>query len=310
MTLEHRTYILKSLTATLVVVVLLALTRPVLAQQSDNNQLRKVFVNGVELHYVERGQGIPIIFIHGGLADYRYWSAQIEPFSQRYRVIAYSRRYNYPNNNPNIRADHSAIVEAADLAALIKTLKLGRVYLVGHSYGAYSALFLAVEHPELIRALVLAEPPALRWVLNLPGGEAVFDEFMNNIWKPAGQAFQHGNDEQALRLTLDYFIGPGAFDQLPQQFRAVLTDNIREWKALTTSRDAVPLLRHEDARRIKIPTLMLTGDRTLRIHQLVNDELERLLPNGERVRIDATHEMWEEQPEKCRQATLTFLLKH
>jgi non-heme chloroperoxidase len=310
MTFLRRAYVLKFLTTTFIVVGLLVLTRPLHAQQSENNRLKKVFVNGVELHYIERGQGVPIIFIHGGLADYRYWSAQIEPFSQRYRVIAYSRRYNYPNNNPNIRADHSAIVEAADLAALIKTLKLGRVYLVGDSYGAYTALFLAVKHPELVRALVLAEPPALRWVLNLPGGEAVFEEFMNNIWKPAGQAFQRGNEEQALRLTVNYFIGKGAFDQLPQEFRAVLTDNIHEWKALTTSQDALPLLRREDARRIKAPTLMLTGDRTLRIHQLVNDELEHLLSNGERVRIDATHEMWEEQPEKCRQATLTFLFKH
>ena len=311
MTLERRTYILKSLITTLiVVVVLLALTPPLLAQQSENSQLKKVFVNGVELHYLEQGQGVPVIFIHGGLVDYRYWAAQMEPFSQRYRVIAYSRRYNYPNNNPNIGPDHSAIVEAADLAALIKRLKLGPVHLVGHSYGAYTALFLAVKHPELVRTLVLGEPPALRWVLNLPGGKAVFDEFMNNIWKPAGQAFKHGNQEQALRITIDYFIGKGAFDQLPQEFRAVLRDNLPEWKALTTSRDAVPLLRREDARRIKIPTLMLTGDRTLRIHHLVNDELERLLANGERVRIDATHEMWEEQPEKCRQATLTFLFKH
>jgi pimeloyl-ACP methyl ester carboxylesterase len=133
---------------------------------------------------------------------------------------------------------------------------------------------------------------------------------MNNIWKPAGQAFQLGNDELALRLTVNYFMGKGAFDQLPQEFRAVLTDNIREWKALTTSQDAFPLISREDARRIKTPTLMLTGDRTLRINQLVNDELERLLSNGERVRIDATHEMWEEQPQQCRQATLTFLLKH
>ena len=311
MILLRRTYISKFLTTTLTVVVLLVLTRPLLAQQSAvKNQMKKVFVNGVELHYIKRGQGVPIIFIHGGLADYRYWGAQIEPFSQRHRVIVYSRRYNYPNNNPNIRTDHSAVVEAADLAALIKTLKLGRVYIVGHSYGAYTALFLAVKHPEMVRALVLAEPPVLRWVLDVPRGEAVFEEFMNNIWRPAGQAFQRGNEERALRLTVDYFIGKGAFDQLPQEFRAILMDNIREWEALTTSRDAFPLLRREDARRIKVPTLMLTGDRTLRIHQLVNDELEHLLSNGERVRINATHEMWEEQPEKCRQATLAFLIKH
>jgi pimeloyl-ACP methyl ester carboxylesterase len=292
-------------------VVLLVLLGPIFAQEAaEQNQPTKVRINDAELHYVERGQGSPVVLIHGGLVDYRRWGAQMGPFARRYRVIAYSRRYNHPNNNLSIRPDHSAIVEAEDLTALIKKLKLERVHMVGESYGAYTALFLALKQPELVRTLVLAEPPVFRWVQDIPEGGAVFDEFMNGIWKPAAQAFRSGNDREALRVTVDYFIGKGAFDQLPQEFRAILIDNIREWKALTTSRDAFPLLRREQVKRIATPTLMLTGGRTLRIHQLVNDELERLLPNGERVRIDATHEMWDEQPEACRQATLAFLAKH
>ena len=57
-------------------------------------------------------------------------------------MIAYSRRYNYPNNNAEI-PDHSAIVEARDLAALLDALKLERVHIVGYSYGALTALFFA-----------------------------------------------------------------------------------------------------------------------------------------------------------------------
>jgi pimeloyl-ACP methyl ester carboxylesterase len=108
-----------------------------------------VRLNSVELHYLESGKGVSVIFVHGGLDDHRMWEAQLEPFSQKYHVIAYSRRYNFPNNNPHLRPDHSAIIEADDLAALIKKLKLGPVHVVGHSYGALTALFLAVKHPEL-----------------------------------------------------------------------------------------------------------------------------------------------------------------
>jgi non-heme chloroperoxidase len=273
--------------------------------------LTPIRVNGVELHYLERGRGVPVVFVHGGLTDYREWGAQVEPFSQYYRVISYSRRYNYPNSNPEIRPDHSAIIEAEDLAALIMELKLGPVHVVGASYGAYTALFLAARHPEMVRSLVLAEPPVHRWVKDVPGGDAVFAEFMTNCWEAAAQAFRQGNEEQALRVSVDYFIGKGTFDQLPQEVLAMLEQNVREWKALTTSQDAFPLLQREDAAGIKAPTLMLTGGRTLRIHQLVNDELERLLPNGERLRIpEATHEMWDEYPELCRDAALKFLARH
>ena len=83
---------------------------------------RKVVVgDGVELHYVERGKGTAVLFVHGTLGDYSAWDAQLGPFAEAYCATAYSRRYNYPNTN-RLRPKHSAAVEADDLAALIKTL--------------------------------------------------------------------------------------------------------------------------------------------------------------------------------------------
>ena len=88
--------------ATVIVLLWAALAPPSLAQRAETTenkpvQLTRLRVNGVDLHYLEIGKGVPVIFVHGGLDDYRMWDAQLEPFSQQYRVIAYSRRYNYPN---------------------------------------------------------------------------------------------------------------------------------------------------------------------------------------------------------------------
>ena len=121
--------------------------------------------HGITLHYVDEGTGVPVIFVHGSLSDSGYWAGQIKPFAKHYRAIAYSRRYNYPNTNP-ARRGYSAVVDSDDLAAFIDTLHLGKVVVIGHSYGALTALFLAARHPELVRALVLAEPPA--YVFNDP----------------------------------------------------------------------------------------------------------------------------------------------
>ncbi|MFX8743366.1 alpha/beta hydrolase, partial [Acinetobacter baumannii] len=85
-----------------------------------------------------------------------YWSDQIGPFAKHYRAIAYTRRYNYPNTNP-ARPGYSAVIDSDDLVAFIHTLHLGKVVVIGHSYGALTALFLAARHPEVVRALVLAE---------------------------------------------------------------------------------------------------------------------------------------------------------
>jgi len=166
--------------------LLLLLSAGLVAQQGEGERfstlIKNVRVNGVELHYLEKGSGMPVVLIHGGLGDYREWNPQIERISSHYRVVAYSRRYNYPNNNAEIPPDHSAIVEARDLVALLDALKLERVHIVGYSYGALTALFFATEHPERVRSLTLAEPPI--W-----DGCPTFREDRpnwTNLWKRCG----------------------------------------------------------------------------------------------------------------------------
>lgn len=168
----------------------------------------------MELHYIEHGQGEPLILLHGGQGDYRSWGPQMKAFSQRYRAISYSRRYHYPNDNPLTSQNHSAYVEADDLTAFIRKLKLGRVHLIGTSYGAFTALALAVKHPEMVRSLVLAEPPIHQWVRNTPNGAALYVEFMTAIHEPVGRAFKAGEDEGAMRIFVDGIAGTRRFDSL------------------------------------------------------------------------------------------------
>jgi pimeloyl-ACP methyl ester carboxylesterase len=73
----------------------------------------------------------------------------------------------------------------------------------------------------------------------------------------------------------------------------------------------VPPLSREDVKRIKAPVLMIGGGQTMNILKFVDSELEPLLANGKRLVIpNATHDMWNEQPEVCRQAVLGFLSRN
>jgi non-heme chloroperoxidase len=269
---------------------------------------RKVIVNGVELHYVERGRGEPLILLHGGQSDYRSWAPQMDEFSRGFRVIAYSRRYNYPNDNPLTESYRSAYTDAEDLAAFIRHLKLGRVHLVGTSAGALAALVLATERPEMMRSLVLAEPPVHRWAKDDPQGEALYREFMTTIWEPAAVAFRSGDDGAAMRVLVDGFGGAGRFDRLTPEARAVATANSRFFKAATASPDPFPDLAKDKVRGLRAPILIVTGENTIRLHKFVNDELARLLPKAERVTIPgAGHGSARENPRAFNEAVLRFL---
>jgi len=271
-------------------------------QKDAPTELRKVMVaDGVELHYIERGQGVAVVFIHGTLGDYSAWDGQLGPFAETYRAIAYSRRYNYPNSN-ELRSQHSAVVEAEDLAGFIRKLDLGKVHLVGHSYGAYTALFLAVKHPELVRTLTLAEPPVVFM------GDRVADA-KERLIKRARAAFDKGDPADAVR-TIVNSSREGTYEKLPEVLRKRLQRNAKELQALVTSDNMYPALDRAAVGKIAVPTLLLSGDKSPPSHKSIDAELERLLPAKKRQRVtisDSDHGMWFQQPEACRKAVLEFL---
>jgi non-heme chloroperoxidase len=282
-------------------------------------KVKVVRAGDVELHYVERGSGVPVVFVHGSVDDYHTFEPQLEALSRHYRVISYSRRYNFPNAPRVPSGSHSALVEADDLANLLRALGAYPAHVVGHSYGAYTALILAMKHPELVRSVVLAEPPLLRWLPGLPGGQRLYDDFMDGMWNPVGREFRRGNSDGAMRLTIDWFgrngylidEKPARFDALPAETRAFIMQNALEWQALTTSSDAFPMIDRAAVKAIKVPILLMSGQNTMLVNKRIETELERLLPNAETALIrDATHEMWAEQSDACRARVTSFFAKH
>jgi non-heme chloroperoxidase len=269
----------------------------------------RVELDGTEIHYVERGSGQPVVLIHGSLADYTYWESadQIEPLSRHHRVIAYSRRYNHPNRNQP-GAPHSPWVEAEDLARLLDRLDTGPVHLVGHSYGAYTALLFALEHPERVRGLVLAEPPILPWLPDIPGGEGIEEGFMAAVWIPLAEAFQE-SDEAGLEFTSQWYFGV-PFSEVSPEWRILFANNVLEWRELAVSPLTFPKVSYDDVRALTVPTLLLSGGKNAGgWNDLIDGHLAHLLPDVRRVIIpDASHEMFLDFPEVTARAMLDFFL--
>jgi pimeloyl-ACP methyl ester carboxylesterase len=113
-----------------------------------------VRLDGVDLDYEERGSGPPILLIHGTAA--RLWGPALDGLCACGRVVAYDRRSFGASGHPPL-ADLGR--HRDDAAALLCALDLAPAVVVGWSVGGVVALDLALEHPDLVRALVLIEPP-------------------------------------------------------------------------------------------------------------------------------------------------------
>lgn len=102
-----------------------------------------------DLAYLDTGSGDPVVLLHSGYVDHRFWAGQIPALAAEYRVIA-----------PDVRG-HGASANASrpfrwadDLAELLRHLDAGPAVLVGVSMGGVIATDTVLEHPGLVRAVV------------------------------------------------------------------------------------------------------------------------------------------------------------
>ena len=188
-------------------------------------------INGASLEYAEYGEGEPLVLVHGSASDYRTWHKQQEEFAHRYRVITYSRRYHWPNEQIPADADYSMMEHVDDLQALIKELGAVPAHLMGHSHGAFLCLLLAIKEPELVRTLVLAEPPVvtlfvsntpkpmelLKLLATRPRTAIAVIKFGAKGVAPATTAAKHDDPKKAMRLFGKTLLGEQFYGQLSER---------------------------------------------------------------------------------------------
>jgi non-heme chloroperoxidase len=272
-------------------------------------QTKKIVIGGSQLSYIDQGSGLPAIFVHGCFNDLRAWSMQINPVSKFYRAISISRRYHYPNNVVAEGWDYSAINHAEDLATFIEELQLAPVHIIGHSYGAYACAILAARRPELIRSLILCEPPILPMLDDVPGGKSMVSDFMDHIWKPMQEKFQNGDLEQGVKVFIDGISGEGTFEKLPPAVHDMLMDNVPAMKVQAMALDQFSIFTCYDAQQIKKPVLLIGGEKSHKMLHAVLKKLERCLPISRTIMIpEASHNMHVANPQAFNEALIDFLL--
>lgn len=278
-----------------------------------------VSVNGTSLDFSERGVGQPLVLVHGSASDQRTWHGQQAAFGERFRVIAYSRRYHWPNEPIAEGADYSMLEQVDDLGAFLEAAGAAPAHLVGHSYGGFLCLLLAIRQPHLVRTLVLAEPPVvtlfvsstprasevLKLLLTRPRTALAILKFGATGIAPAIKAARRGDMAAANEVFGKAVLGREFYERLSAERREQVRLNTT--RAELTGSGFAPL-DADAVRRVRAPTLLIGGTRSPALFQRLTDRLEELLPNSERVRIDgASHIAHEDNAPAYNQAVLSFL---
>jgi non-heme chloroperoxidase len=251
-----------------------------------SNRPKIIEIGGRQLHYVDQGEEgqQPIIFIHGGLDDYRCWQYQMGSFSRKYRTISYSRRFAYPNKwIGNVAQDNTIEENARDLAELIRKLDLAPGHLVGASYGAFTALYCASKNPELAKTMVLNEPPIMEFLArsHLKEDVELRQAFRTRVLSPTQDASRAEDFRKAAQVAIDGIMGiDNYFGQLPEEGKQFLIDNARSLEGELESTMLTSFTTEDVKQLTTIPMLLVKGELSPKYFLRIVDILSENMPNN------------------------------
>lgn len=257
-------------------------------------------VNGTRLYYEIAGRGEPLVLLHGWSFDTRSWDDQMEAFTDHFAVLRYDLRGFGRSALPKLDEPYS---HTEDLVALLAHLDLGRIHLLGHSFGGRIAIDFAFKYPERLISLIL--PDGAVDLNDLP--------FTQEISNWIGGTWQAGR-EQGVEAAREIWLAGSPL--LPAMENARSSEKVRRmveaysgwhWENPDPSVGIEPYGREKLA-EIEVPTLIVLGAlNPAHYHEVATIQREHI-PNSQFVSMAGVgHALNIEDPDEFNRIVLDFL---
>ncbi|MFD0271227.1 alpha/beta fold hydrolase [Streptomyces sp. NPDC127106] len=230
----------------------------------------------VKTWYDEHGAGEPLVLLHGGLVDARFFEPNLGPLAEHFRVYTPERRGH--GHTPDVPGPITYQLMADDTIAFLEAVVREPADLVGHSDGAFVAMLVAMQRPELVKRLVL-----------ISGGFSKAGEAVPDMEWDVDQIAE--------------FLGPA--------YGEVSPDGIDHFKVVATKIGEMaakePDLKASDLAAVTARTLVMFSDDDLVTMQHVVDMYDAL-PRAELAVVPGTsHFLTQEKPALVNALVLDFL---
>jgi len=269
------------------------------AERDNPPRGKFVEVDGIRLHYIERGQGEPLVLLHGNgsmIQDF-VSSGLIDKAAHKYRVIAFDRPGFGYSQRPRLTI-WTAGVQADLIGKALGQIGISQAIVLGHSWGTSVAIALALKHPKLVIRLILASGyyyPTVRsdvifsWQA-IPGVSDIISHTLSPI---LARVMWPG----LMKKIFGPSVVPKKFDGFPKEM-ALRPSQLRASAAESALTIPGAFALHKDYAALTMPvaiiageddTLVDTGKQSVRLHRDISQSTLLRIPGvGHMVHQSAT----------------------
>lgn len=259
-------------------------------------------VNGGRLYYEVAGEGHPLVLVHAGIADSRMWDDQFAVFADHYRAVRYDMR-GFGQSQPV----EGEFAHHHDLHGLLQHLGVEQAHLIGCSMGGGACIDFALEHLDMVTALV----PVCSAPSGMPDGD---EGDLPPIIQELIAADQAGDLERMNDLQVRLWVD-GLY-RTPDQVDARVRERVREMKRIALHNATLAASTEQPLdppavgrlNEITVPTLVVVGDLDVPTTQQAATLMLEQIAGSQRATIKNTaHLPNMEHPDEFNRVVLDFL---
>jgi pimeloyl-ACP methyl ester carboxylesterase len=273
-----------------------------------------VCVNGIKVHYKQKGEGEPsLMLLHGFAGSLYSWEKNLKPISKLGRTFSYDRpafglterplAKNWVGENP-----YGTAGQVEMLKGLMDTLGIPEAVLIAHSAGGTIAMAMALKYPERVKALILVAP-AVYMYSPVPGWAVPY--LNKKAIRLFGQALIHPTRQFTRRILKNVWHDPRLIsDEIVSGYEKPF--HALHWEAGLWEFSMAPHVKNIWKRtdELKMPVLVIAGDDDRVVSTRHSRRLAEITPGAEFVLIpECGHIPNEEKPELFMRAVDQFLSK-
>ena len=261
-------------------------------------------IDGVRIHYQEKGVGTPLVLIHGFTSSTYSWKDVFEPLSRNFRVIAVDLKGFGFSGKPD--GDYTRRAQAQLVVHLLDNLKIEKAWLVGNSMGGEVALNVALANPQRVAGLILIDSAGV----TVQGGSSLAPAYVRLPF--VGRALT------ALALTSDKLVREGLEKSFFDDAKVTAERVAHYYRPLRTRGGQLAALRartqwgqfpiEQDLGKISARTLIIWGAEDALIPLAAGRTMNSLIKDSKLVIFEKCgHIPQEEMPERVLEEVMSFV---